>query len=294
MPSPSLARKVCVKVGTIDVLIQGSIDMHLHAGPDARLDRRVDALQAAMQARELGMRAIVLKSHEYPTAPVAWIVSKIVDHIDVFGSMTLDLEAGGLNPVAVEASASLGAKVIWMPTLTAASEHRKRGLDGGVTIFDDKEQLLPVVGGILDIIKHYDIVLATGHVSVQEIFALVNEAKRRGLDKIVITHPMSTHFGTTLDLKQQQELANKGCYIEHCFVLTLPTTERLDPREIVNAVKAVGADHCILSTDLGQGFNLPPAEGMRMAIATLLRAGLSKEEVEAMAKTNPAKLLGLG
>lgn len=281
-------------MGTIDDLVQGSIDMHLHAGPDARLDRRVDALQAAMQARELGMRAIVLKSHEYPTAPVARIVSKMVDHIHVFGSVTLDLEIGGLNPLAVEASAGLGAKIVWMPTLTSAHERQKRGLQGGISILGDSGQLLPSVGEILDIIKSHDMVLATGHVSVKESFALVDEARRRGLDKIVITHPMSTHFGTTLDLKQQQELAGKGCYIEHCFVLTLPTTERLDPREIVNAVKAVGAEHCILSTDLGQGFNLPPAEGMRMAIATLLRAGLGKEEVELIAKTNPAKLLGLG
>ena len=94
----------------IDNLLQGSIDMHIHHGPDARVERRVDALQAALQAQEAGMRAIVLKSHEYPTTPLAYIVSQIVRNIAVLGSIALDLEVGGLNTHALEVSAKLGAK----------------------------------------------------------------------------------------------------------------------------------------------------------------------------------------
>ena len=63
--------------------------------------------------------------------------------------------------------------------------------------------------------------------------------------------------------------------------------------EIVEAVRALGAEHCIMTTDLGQGWNPPPAVGMRMMIATLLRCGLREEEIELLIKVNSAKLLGL-
>ena len=96
----------------IDELLQGSIDMHLHHGPDSFLPRRVDALEAARQAQQMGMRAIVLKNHHYPTAPLATMVSQLVPGMGVFGSLCLDFEIGGLNFYALECSAKLGAKVV--------------------------------------------------------------------------------------------------------------------------------------------------------------------------------------
>jgi imidazolonepropionase-like amidohydrolase len=49
-----------------------------------------------------------------------------------------------------------------------------------------------------------------------------------------------------------------------------------------------------MSTDLGQIWNPLPVEGMRMFIVTLIKYGISEEEIILMAKKNPAKLLGLG
>ncbi len=88
-------------------------------------------------------------------------------------------------------------------------------------------------------------------------------------------------------------MVEKGAFIEHCFAITLPLQGRLDPMKIVGAVRAVGAEHVVMSTDLGQAWNPAPAEGMRMAIATMLRCGLTEKEMELMAKVNPAKLLDL-
>jgi hypothetical protein len=281
-------------MGTTEELIQGSIDMHVHHAPDANMKRSVDALQAAIQAEEAGMRAIVLKNHNYPTAPLAQIVSQSVRNVTVVGSLCLNFAIGGLNPSAVEISALLGAKVVWMPTSSAASEREKHGFSGeGIKIVDEKGKILPVVQDILDIIKSHDIVLATGHVSTAEIFALVDEARQKGLTKIVITHPLEKRFGANLNIDEQRQLAEKGAFIEHCFVSTIPLGERLDPKEIAAAVKAVGAEHCLLTTDLGQEVNPPPAEGMRMMAAVLPRYGLSMEEMELMIKVNPANLLGL-
>jgi hypothetical protein len=55
----------------IDRLMYGSTDMHVHTAPDPHIERSVDAPQAAAQAEAAGMRAIVLKSHDYPTTPLA-------------------------------------------------------------------------------------------------------------------------------------------------------------------------------------------------------------------------------
>lgn len=197
-------------MSAIERLMQGSIDMHIHHGPDPRVERRLDALQTALQAQEAGMRAIVLKSHEYPTAPLACIVGQMAPKVAVLGSICLDSEVGGLNPAAVEASAKMGAKVVWMPTFSAANNRRHVGQEGGISILDEKGKMLSVVGEILEIIKHSDMVLATGHLSATEVSALVKEARGRGLTKIVITHPSEPAVGTLLGLDQQRELAAQG------------------------------------------------------------------------------------
>lgn len=268
--------------------------MHVHHGPDARVERRADALQVARQAQEVGMRAIVLKSHEYPTAPLAYIVNQVIPNIAVFGSISLDLDVGGLNTYALETSAKLGAKVVWMPTLTSDNDMRKRNLaEKGITILDGEGKLFPVVVEILDIVKSYQMVLATGHLSVSEAFALVDEARSKGVSKMVITHPLSERLGAYLSLEEQSQMAEKGAFVEHCFNLTMPLAGRLNPMRIVEAVRAVGAEHCIMSTDFGQAHNPTPAEGMRMMIATMLRCGLTEKEMELVVKVNPAKLLSL-
>ncbi len=68
---------------------------------------------------------------------------------------------------------------------------------------------------------------------------------------------------------------------------------RLDPMKIVEAARAVGAERCIMSTDLVQAHNPMPVEGMRVAIAVMLRLGLTEKEVGLLVKVNPAKLLDL-
>ena len=279
----------------IEKLVQGSIDMHVHHGPDAHSERSVDALEAALQAEAAGMRAIVLKSHDYPTAPLAQMVSHSVQNLRVIGSISLDHEVGGSNPVAVETSALLGAKVVWMATRSTANDRQKRNLgEGGIRIVDEQGRILPVVQEILDVVKRYDMVLATGHVSVAESFALVDEAKRKGLTKIVITHPLEVTVGATLSIDQQCEMAKKGAFIEYCFYGTMPAwAGRIDLMDIVNAVRAVGAEHCILTTDSGQIWNPRPAEGWRMMVADLLRYNVTAEEIALMIKVNPARLLGL-
>src|SRR3954469_15645814 len=88
-------------------------------GPDPHRARSVDAFEAAREAAAAGHRAIVLKSHDSPTASLAWAVQRDVGNtISVFGGICCDREVGGMNPAAVEVALALGARIVWLPTLS--------------------------------------------------------------------------------------------------------------------------------------------------------------------------------
>ena len=178
-------------MNAVDNLLKGSIDMHAHYGPDAFAVRKLDALEGAQLARQAGMRAIVLKNHQYCTAPLASIINQVVPGILVFGSVTLNTQAGGLNPDVVEAAVKSGAKVVWMPTQSSNYDFMRNILrTDGISILDEKGNLLPSVEIILDIVKQYGIVVATGHLPVNEALVLVDSARNKGISKIVATAPV--------------------------------------------------------------------------------------------------------
>ncbi|HZA23096.1 MAG TPA: DUF6282 family protein, partial [Dehalococcoidia bacterium] len=76
-------------MSNVDRLMEGTVDIHVHFAPDPRVERRSDALEVAQQAAEMGMRGLVLKSHEYPTQPVAYTVSQIIPDITLIGGIAL-------------------------------------------------------------------------------------------------------------------------------------------------------------------------------------------------------------
>jgi predicted TIM-barrel fold metal-dependent hydrolase len=280
-------------MNAIDGLLQGSIDMHAHYGPDPFAARKVDALKGAQMAREAGMRTIVLKNHQYCTAPLAAIITKVVPDIGVVGSICLNVEAGGLNPDIMETAAKTGAKVVWMPTQSSNYDYMHNTMrTGGISILDENGKLLPSVEKILDIANKYEMVVATGHLPVKEAFMLVASAMTRGLTKIVATHALGWHVDTYFTIAQQRRIADMGAFVEYCFVTTIPE-DGLDPKDMVAVIKAVGIARCILSTDLGQANNPAPVDGMKLMIASMLNNGLTEKEIEIMVKTNPSKLLGL-
>jgi len=283
--------------------LQEVIDMHVHIGPDAVRPRRVDAVSAAQQAQAAGMRAIVLKNKQYITAPLADIAQKQVPGIRVFGGICLDREVGGVNPDAAALAGALGAKIVWMPTETAFNDLQKskkplmqrrfsRAITG-IRALDAGGRPVPELDDVLDIIKEYDMILATGHFSTEEVLALIARAVEKGIRKILVNHPLTVSFGPTAPIEKQVEMASMGAFIEHTFVACMPAHDRLDPGEIREAVKAVGAERTVISSDFGQYHNPPPVEGMRMAILTLTGLGVTPAEMDLMTKINPAGLLGL-
>jgi hypothetical protein len=285
-------------------LLQGSIDIHVHGSPSL-FPRLLDNAQCATQAKEAGMKGIVIKTHHGFTADRVYWIKKMVEGIDVFGGVTLNSAVGSLNPYAVEAAIAYGAKIIWMPTLSAKNHlnqlgetgfphlkqlQRRRLKEEGIWILDEKNNLLPQVKEICALIAEGDIILASGHLSIKEIVPLVKEARDVGVKRILINHPEYIVNGSA---SVQKGLAQMGACIEHTLLSMMPMWFRKDPKEIVRMVKKVGPEHTILSADFGQAHHPPPHEGMRMFIRMTLELGISPQEIELMVKRNPGRLLGI-
>ena len=280
-------------MSNVDRLLEGALDIHVHFAPDPKVERRGSAIDIAQQARDMGMRGMVLKSHEYPSHPVAYTASQAVPGITLIGGITLDVEVGGLNPMAVESSAKMGGRVVWMPTFSARADRQHKGLNGGIYLLDDQGHLVPEVYAILELIKSHDMVLATGHISTQESMVLVPEARNMGIQRIVVTHGTTMAFWTGMTMEDMKSLASMCAYIEHCLHVMMPLTYRLTPKELVETITAIGTENCIVSTDFGQDYHPMPPEGLRMGIASLLQAGMEEVEVGILVKDNPTRLLGL-
>jgi hypothetical protein len=281
---------------TADQLVVGAIDMHCHHGPDPHRRRSVDAAEAVAEADGLGLRAVVLKSHAYPTGPVAILMQKTARRVRVFGGICCDFEVGGLNPAAVEVALRTGAKVVWMPTFSSVVDRRKLELPGpGIPVIDGGARLVPAAEEILRLAKAHDAVVATGHVDLAEQFALVDAARALGV-KTVMTHALETLVGPDHTLAHAVELAARGAVIEFTYLTCIPggmaATEK--PETFARAMMTVGPERAIMSTDFGQAESPHPAEGMRMFIDEMLRQGLPPAAIDLMARRNPARLLGLG
>ena len=276
--------------------------------PDV-IERRIDDLDCAREFLARGLRGFVLKSHYVPTGERAQVVSKAVPGIRAVGSVTLNHSVGGLNPVAVELGARSGCKVVWFPTVDAANETAGRidspadKLPFWAAIQRDlsRQNLAPPPISILgtdgalteaarlcvEVIARHNLILATGHIGRSEIAALVPEAKRLGVEKIVITH--AEFPSQRLSGDEQRELGAQGALIEHCFTTTY--TGKAQWSEVFANIRRAGVERAVISTDLGQTVNPPVAEGLALFAQRLLDAGFSRDEVRQMAVTTPTRLL---
>ena len=286
-------------------VLSGVIDSHIHVYPEISLKTPNAAFddEWLAEAEAAGMRAVCLKSHYWPTVDKAHAYGRMFPGIEVYGGITLNNTVGGLNPMAVAVAIEDGARIVWFPTWSAKNDVQKGGYSQRVasvygkisppylTVLDAEGRLLSEVKEILSFIAQHDVALATGHLSVAESKVLIRSARELGIDKIVFTHALTKMVGASLE--DQREIAGMGAFIEHCFVATMPMHQQLPPAKIVESIKAVGAERCIISSDAVFFWNPTPPKLMRMFIATLAEYGITTEEINWMTRHNPARLLGI-
>jgi hypothetical protein len=288
------------------MLLEGACDIHIHGGPDI-IQRRQDVVEIAEEARQYGMAALAFKDHNSSTADRASIVQKIVPDVGIFGGIVLNYSVGGFNVHAVEMAIKMGAKIVWMPSVDAQETIRKVKIedktpwlkpivwlsdpDQGLTVLDEKGNLLPKVKEIISLVKNSDLILDTCHLNAKESYKLVVEARKMGLSKIVVTHPNCSV--NKMSIQEQRELVEAGAYLAYAFLPCMPMIDGQQPAEIAGMIKEVGAEHAILITDFGQVQNPTVVEGMRMFITHMLMASLTESEIRSMVKDNPQMLLNL-
>jgi len=282
----------------MSVDLTGAADLHCHFGPDPHRERSVDAFEAGREAGAAGHRALVLKSHDSPTASLAWAVQRDVgDTISVFGGICCDREVGGVNPAAVEVALGLGARIVWLPTLSSRQDFEngiaaQLGIPGpGIVVTDADDRLLPETEEILALVEQHDAILATGHVSAAEHYAVVKEFARRG--KVLVTHATEDLAGPNLTAAQCRELAELGAWIELCAMTCIGGLATRTVGEMVETIRAVGVDRVTLGTDFGQKINPHPAAGLQTYADALYAEGLTEDGIRRMACDNPCELLGV-
>lgn len=250
-------------------LLEGFIDTHIHTSPDIK-PRILNDIEAACEAKQEKMRAIVIKSHVESTAGRAQI-AEIMSKFKVIGGVCLNSSVGGLNPDTVKITAGLGGKIVWFPTISAPH----------ISITYENTE------SILNIIAEKELVLATGHLKPNDIFSLLDHAKSLKIEKIIINHPLTGVVGATIE--EQKEMS-KQAYLEHCFVACMEKHDNLDPKVIADAIKEIGPERCIIATDFGQAHNPAPVEGMKMFVNTMNQYGIKHEDINKMCIHNPSKL----
>ncbi len=277
--------------------LTGATDLHAHFGPDPHRARSVTGLEAARQAAAAGHTAIVLKSHDTPSAGLAAALDPLVDGIHVFGGIACDREVGGMNPAAAEVALALGARIVWLPTLSSGQDvdngvAAQLGIPGpGIRITDADGNLTAATHEILDLVAQHDAILATGHVSATEHLAVTRAFAGRG--HVLVTHAMEELAGPNLNVAQCAELAALGAHIELCALTCIGALATRPIDDLIACMRAVGIDHVTLGTDFGQAMNEPPAAGLQTFADALFGAGLTEAEIRRMACTNPNALLQL-
>ncbi len=267
----------------IESLLSGSIDLHVHSGPDTN-KMRLNAMETARYAYEAGMAGFALKSNEYLTTPLTYTLSQIYPGLSMYGSISLNSAAGGINPAAVSKAAELGTTFVWMPTVSANFQISKTQPNEGIKILNSNGKLTDNTVEIIEIVLSNNMTLMSGGLSPVEAIELFKFAKARGLEKIVANHP--ENFSD----EQLENLLNLGVYLEFSFLSCMPFISKMSPQELVKYIYRAGPQRCILTTAFGQYLNPPPSEGMRMAIATLMEVGMPAENISTLIKDNPIRL----
>ena len=275
--------------GDNDELLKGIIDTHIHTNPDVRV-RRLSDIALAKEAKRVGAAAIVIKSHVVPTMDRASVAEEAVPGVRVFGGLTLNPPVGGFNKEAVGIALRMGAKVIWLPTSYSANDMRHQGKSGGLEAVVDG-QVVPALVEIFKLMAKADVILGTGHLSAYDCRVVVEEAKKQGIQKIIVNHPEWTTVNMPID--DQKSLSQYGVFFERCYARNVGGKYQTNFKINLQAIDKVGYDTTIIATDGGQTENPMWSAALGEYLRFLLDAGVAKQTLDMMTKYYPAKLLGL-
>lgn len=291
-------------------ILRQAIDLHVHVGPEIIPRKFTLSELVAHESGKLGGAGV--KNHFFPAIAIGGLTTQAIDDFIVINSVVLNRYAGGFNPDIIRASAELSERpiIVWFPTLhtekflqSQETEIPQEWIDlrlrekvklrqskdvKPLTILDSEGEITAEVKEVLNTIKEQGAVLATGHLSWQDSYKLVKFASNElEIKRIIITHPIYQKIDMPINI--QKELVQLGALIEHCY--SMYSIDKISIQKIAEQIKEVGAENCILSSDVGQVFSKSPSESLADFMALLLDAGITENEIKTMLVTNPRKLV---
>lgn len=287
-------------------LLVGAVDLHCHSGP-AAMPRILDHHDALLDCAAAGFRGLLYKDHFYLGTAHAILLEKLFSELGVrlFSGIALNNASGGINPHAVDHAARLGARIVWMPTLSAEN-HILQAQGQGKTFpktahkmldpiplraTDANGELLDDTKKVLDLIAEADIILAGGHLDAAEMIKVFEEARRRGVNRMLVNHPTYLIGCTDDDIRT---LVGLGAHIEHSICMWVEgKAKKFTPEQLVHLIEVAGVDRTILSSDLGLTGSPRPVEGFRQVVRLLLDQQVAKADIRKLVATNAARLVGL-
>lgn len=276
--------------------VKGVSDLHIHSGPDVKM-RKMNDLELMEASVRLGVRAVVIKSHHVPTMDRATLTNLVCRQkypdadFTMYGGIALNQSTGGLNPYAVEAALKLGAKVVWLPTLDAANQRRKDGQSGGIELTRDGKVVSELIP-IFELIRDYDVMLQTGHISGSECFPVVEAARKARVQKIVVTHP--EYHIVDMDIEQQRRIVlDYDVLLEREYAQPVGSVFKSNLANNVEAIRTIGCEHFIIATDSGQTTTPYWYDALSESLDYYYDAGFTAEEMDTMTRRNPGRMLGI-
>lgn len=291
----------------IDGLLRGAIDPHVHSGPSIAA-RGIDHVELLKAASDAGFAAVVTKDHDYSGVMTAALIKKHFPALStkIYSSIVLNNVVGGFNPFAVEHTAAMGGRIVWLPTLAAENHLRWQAATArqhpastdkireavGIPVLNADRTVRDDVKEVLDIVAKNDMVLASGHLHVSETWLVFEEAQRRGVKRLVLTHPEEI---VDASLNDVQGIAAMGAFVEHslCMFVEGSKFQFAGPEELKRLIEAASVDQTVMCSDLGQTGTISPLEGFRRGIKMCIDLGYNDEQIRKMFSVNAARMIGI-
>ncbi|HEY5754354.1 MAG TPA: DUF6282 family protein [Steroidobacter sp.] len=290
----------------VSALLVGAIDLHCHSGP-AAMPRILDHHEALMDCANAKFSALLYKDHFYLGVSHAMILEKLFleTGVKLFSGIALNNANGGINPHAVNHAINIGAKIVWMPTLSAANHIEKSATEAKnfpktakrtlppipLSALDANGELSDDTRQVLDLIAEVDIILAGGHLPASELHMVFADAKKRGVKKMLVNHPTYVVGCTDEDIRQ---MVRMGVYMEHSICMFVEgRSHKYGPDKLAHLIEVAGVDRTVLCSDLGLQGSPRPVEGYRQIVRQLLDLQFSEADIRTMISRNAAGLLNM-
>ena len=120
---------------------------------------------------------------------------------------------------------------------------------------------------------------------------IMTEAKKRGITRIIVTHPLLGEQYTNMSLPQMQEAVKLGGAIE--ITAGAFSREGAARTRSIETIKALGTQNVFIASDSGLVGTPNHPDALAMAAKALRAAGFSEQDLKRMFKDTPARLVGL-